>query len=288
MRTTIFRSSIGASSTMGAHAIGRRLARLAIGAAPLALVLASAGAQGPAMPSQSFRLAVRPGEINAAPYIDRDGGPAGAGTLVGTSELSVITDASDREHFELGEDVYITLPVGVIAAVGQRFYTFRLSDSFGEHGQVVVPTGVVVVRTVGEGKQATTARIVQEFSKVARGQGVLALDTSSPLPSGSPAPVENGLNAKVEWVENAAVAPTVQYYVVLSAGERQGVQVGDRFTLYRPLQPAPEYNTTLPPSDIAVAEVVRVTPFGATGLIISQAQPDISPGVAARLTAKMP
>lgn len=273
MRMTIFRSSI---------------ARLAIAAAPMALVLASAGAQGPTMPSRDARSAVRPGEINAAPYIDRDGGPAGAGRLVGTSELSVIIDASEREHFELGEDVYITLPVGVNAAVGQRFFTFRLSDSFGEHGQVVVPTGIVVVRAVGEGNQATTARIVQEFSKVARGQGVLALDTSSPMPSASLAPVENGLNAKVEWIENAAVAPTVQYYVVLSAGERQGVQVGDRFTLYRPLEAVPEYNTALPPSDIAVAEVVHVTPFGSTGLIISQTQPDISPGVVARLTAKMP
>jgi hypothetical protein len=39
---------------------------------------------------------------------------------------------------------------------------------------------------------------------------------------------------------------------------------------------------------IARAQVLRVTPFGATAIIIQQEQPKIEEGTAARVAAKMP
>jgi hypothetical protein len=275
MRTTICRS--------------KRVMPLVLSASAAMLMATAAWAQGPTMASSvsEARPTMHIGEFYAAPYIGRDGGPRGAGVLVGTSEVSRIIEASDRAHYELDEDVYITLPDGVTPTVGQRFYTYTLAQSFGDRGQIVIPTGIVVVRHVGDSGDATTVRIVQEFQPVKRGQSVLPLDTLT-LPAVSPAPTDAGVHASVVWVENESVMPTVQYYVVLDAGEPQGVHIGDKFTLYHPATPDPEHNTVLPATDIGVAQVVRVNEYGSTALVLSETQPAIRPGNAARVTAKMP
>ncbi len=275
MRTTICRS--------------KRMMPLVLSASAAMLMATAAWAQGPTMPSSvsDARPTMHMGELYGAPYIGRDGGPRGAGVLVGTSEVSRIIEASEREHYELNEDVYITIPDGVTPAVGQRFYTYKLGESFGERGQIVVPTGILIVRRVGDGGDATTARIVQEFQPVKRGQRLLPLDTLT-LPTASPTPTDEGVRAKVVWVENESVMPTVQYYVVLDAGAPQGVHLGDRFTLYHPATPDLEHRVTLPATDIGVAQVVRVNEYGSTALVLSETQPAIRPGNAARVTAKMP
>ena len=110
--------------------------------------------------------------------MDRDGGPRGAGTVVGTAEVSGVIEASERgSYYELGEDVYITLPPGTTAAIGDRFFTFALDTSFGRRGQIVVPTGVVQVVRPAAKPEATIARIVQEFSNISLHQGLLPLTT---------------------------------------------------------------------------------------------------------------
>ena len=72
--------------------------------------------------------------------------------------------------------VYIRLPRGAHPEVGQRFYTYTLDESFGDHGQIIVPTGIVLVTHPGTDKVATTARIVQQFAYMQLGQGVLPID----------------------------------------------------------------------------------------------------------------
>jgi len=226
------------------------------------------------------------GEQHEAPYMDRDGGPRGAGTVVGTAEVSGVIEASERELYELGEDVYITLPPGTTAAIGDRFFTFALDTSFGRRGQIVVPTGVVQVVRPAAKPEATIARIVQEFSNISLHQGLLPLTTAPAV--GVLAPVENGLISHVLWVSDDAVLPGLQYYVVLSAGEKEGVHPGDRFTLYRPATQLPESSIVLPPADVAVAEVVHVNAYGSSAIVIKQMQPAIHAGGAARLTARAP
>lgn len=223
----------------------------------------------------------------AAPYIDRDGGPRGAGSVVGSVDLSNVIKAAEREHYDLNEDVYITLPAGVTASVGDRFYTYDLDVSFGERGQLVVPTGMVTVRQPGAGTDATIARVSTLYGELRLGQGVLPLDSVA-MPTAAAQPVEDGPRTQVLWVENREVLPTLQHYVVLGASEKQGLHVGDQIVLYRPRVHLPEQQVTLPESPIATALVVRVTPYSSTATIMSQKQPDIEAGVAARVTAKAP
>ncbi len=226
---------------------------------------------------------IHPGEHNGAPYIDRDGGPKHAGSVVGVADVSNVIQAADREHFALDEDVYITLPLGSAPEVGQRLLVYALGQSLGERGQIVVPTGILTVRVPGSGTVATTARITELFGEVRLGQGVLALDHAV-LPTGQPTAVQNGLQTRVLWVENNQVLPTIGHYVVLDASARQGLRIGDQVTLYRARERLPESTITLPEADIAIATVVRVNSFGATALVLRQDQPAIEAGVPARVT----
>jgi len=227
---------------------------------------------------------MHPGEHYAAPYVDRDGGPPHAGLVLGTTALSNVVDESGRSPYELLEDIYVKMPAGVVPTVGQRLYTYTLGESFGDRGQVVHPTAMLVVREPGTAKVATTARIVQLFGNVNLGQGVLLAEPVV-LPTTAPQPIAAGLVTHVLYVAN--VLPTIRYYVIINASSKQGIHLGDQVTLYRAPVYVPEHDITLPASDIAIAQIVRVNEYGATGMIIHQIEPDITNGVSVRLTAKI-
>ena len=98
-----------------------------------------------------------------------------------------------------------------------------------------------------------------------------------------------GSELHVIWVEHNQVLPTIGYYIVVDGSAKAGVRLGDQVTLYRPRKElqSPDGAITLPESDIAVAQIVRVTPYGASALIIQQDQPAVEAGVAARVTARV-
>jgi hypothetical protein len=223
----------------------------------------------------------------AAPYLDREGGPRGAGVVLGTTAVSNVIDADDRAHFDQNEDLYITMPAGSTPVVGERFYTYALGTSFGDRGQIVIPTGILTVVQPGVGSDATVARITTLFALLDKSQGVLPLDMT-PMPTERPAHVDDGVKTKVLWVEDGVVLPTLQYYVVLEASEKQGVHVGDQITMYRPKLRVPESSVTIPESEIAVADIVRVNGYAATAVIVASTQPNVETGVAAKVTARAP
>jgi hypothetical protein len=202
--------------------------------------------------------------------------------------MSNVIDAADVEHYGLDQELYIRLPRGSHPEVGQRYYTYALDQSFGDHGQIIVPTGIVLVTHPGTDKIATTVRIVQQFAYMQLGQGVLPIDPAI-LPDTRPAPLPGGSELHVVWVEHDQVLPTIGFYIVVDGAAKAGVRIGDQVTLYRPRKElqSPDGAITLPESDIAVAQVVRVTPYGASAVIIHQDQPAVEPGVAARVTARV-
>jgi hypothetical protein len=227
-----------------------------------------------------------PGEHYAAPYVDHDGGPAHAGVVLGTSSLSnVLVDQSGRSPYTLLEDIYVKMPAGVTPVVGQRLYTFSLGDSFGERGQVVRPTGILVVRQPGSAKVATVARIMKMFGNIDLGQGVLPVEPFT-LPTAVPQPIEGGIETHVLFVQH--VLPTIMYYVILDASAKQGIHIGDEVTLYRPPTFVPEHGISLPRADIAVAQIVRVNDFGSSAIVLRQFEPDITSGVSVRVSAREP
>jgi len=73
---------------------------------------------------------------------------------------------------------------------------------------------------------------------------------------------------------------------VLDASARKGTRVGDQFTLVRSRETRPGL-LAIPEEEIAVAQVVRVTPYAATALIVSQDHPAVGRGTRARVSGKM-
>jgi hypothetical protein len=100
------------------------------------------------------------------------------------------------------------------------------------------------------------------------------------LPAGAPV-------AKVRWVVNEPVLPSVQAYIIIDASSRV-VRVGDEFTLFEPRRSGAEGEPTLPETPIGTAQVVRVTPHGTTAVVLRQQYPAIRAGASARVSAKTP
>jgi LysM repeat protein len=230
---------------------------------------------------------IRAGEYYAAPWVDREGGPRGSGRLLGSADLTVAQQSS-RDRMLIGDRVLVTPPAGESTAKGARYLAYELGPTLEGRGQVILPTGILIVEdeSVKPG-EAIHARVLSAHDNVRRGQGLIRVD-SVVLPTQRPTPVElGGVDAKVLWIRGQNVLPSLHQYVVLDRSTHDGIKQGDQFTLIRRAH-RDDTGVRVPNEEIATVQVIRVTPYAATGIIIGQLQPAIREGNDARLTAKMP
>lgn len=228
----------------------------------------------------------REGEVYAAPWVDRVGGPAGQGRLLKRAAESIISQAADRTWLQVQDRAYVRLPAGSGARRGDRYVIIRMGPAVGTDGQMAVPTGIVEVLDDEKG-DVPTVRVVRQFDAITLGQTIIPLQRF-PIPDkATPAEKVLGVRTSVMWVPSEAVLPSVQHYVVLAATLKDGVAIGDEFTLLRP-RVRMDDGSILPEEPIALGQVVRVTDRGTTVILLDQRHPSISVGTSARLTAKMP
>ena len=226
----------------------------------------------------------RRGEIEAAPYADRDGGPKGTGRLISSVDRPGIKTSIVQARYQLNDDLYVELPRGRVARLGDLYMAFVLGPDLGDHGQVVTPTGILRIESVASG-QAPVARIIRQFGEVKLEQRLIPAP-DLPFPRGALAPVIGGQRGKVIYVDGDPVLPSIGHYVLISPNAKDGVRVGDEITF---IDSSTGDDENPAPAVIAgVGQVVRVTPFATTTIIIRQAQPTIREGMPVRLTGKMP
>jgi len=283
-------------ATVKQHAVGNRIVPVdstpAEAAAP-----APAPAPSPTILSRPIlvgndrggRPQVRKGEHDAAPYIDRPGGPRDAGYIIASSEVPGVQVIEARSPYMLDEVLYVKMPTGVTPTPGMHLAIESLGPEFEAYGQVLIPTGEVTVVSPGAPGEATSVRLERQFAEVEPNQLVVPMEAPKYPPVGQRAvAVTDGVKAKVLWVSSNPVEPSLGYFVVLDASERAGVHVGDQFTLLRPRMRDELSGLWLPEQDIATTQVVRVGAHSSTAVVIAQTMPAISAGADARLTAKMP
>jgi LysM repeat protein len=229
----------------------------------------------------------RAGEYYAAPWVDRDGGPGGAGRLVASADLTV-AQQSNRDRLQVGDRVLLTPPAGEHAERGSRYLAFELGPDLPGKGQVVLPTGVIIVEEQSpRDGEALHARVLSAYDNVRIGQGLIRMDSVT-LPTTRPEPVDLGaLDAKVIWLRGDNVLPSLHQYIVLDRSMHDGVKQGDQFTLMKRAHKS-DAGVKIPNEPIATVQVVRVTAYGSTAMIIDQQQPAIREGNDAKLSAKMP
>jgi LysM repeat protein len=231
------------------------------------------------------RPVVRAGEYFAAPFVVRSEGPNDPGEILRSADRTGISRNSERSRFQTRDQVFVELPKGKLPVAGDRYLAYRDGPQLDGLGRVIVPTAVVVVDRASPG-EATLAHIDHLFQEVKVGQQLIPLEEFPMSQIVRPTPVERGPGASVAWVQNEPVLASLHQYLVLDAKERDGVRLGDQFTLYTGREEAA--GTTLTARPIATVQVVRVTSHGTTAMVVGQNQPKIRPGTAARLTAKMP
>lgn len=227
--------------------------------------------------------AVRVGEVEAAPFADREGGPRGAGRLAAAYDRPGIAMEASEQRFHLRDAVFVELPSGSSARVGDRYLAFVRGPSISDDAELMVPTAIVRVEDVQAGR-LTLARIVRQFGEIRLDQFLVPVESAAPAPSMSATPVTDGKTAHVLWVHEDPVLPSVQSYVVLSTESASDVKVGDQFTL---MDATVDATHPAPPVPAAVAQVVRVTPYAITALVVDHEQPTIREGMPVRLTARM-
>ena len=223
------------------------------------------------------------GEIESAPFTDRTGGPSGAGRLAAAYDRPGIEAPDTQRRFQLHDQVFVDLPRTSAGEVGDLLLVYRKGEEINDNAQIMVPTGIVRIDSKVAGQPAL-ASVVRQFGEIRLDQLVTRLPDSRSNP-GSPVAVVSGPSEKVVYIADSPVLPSLQSYVVLTSAAGNGVRVGDLFTLMDesvdPQYPAPSVPA-------AVAEVVKVTPFGLTAILIDHDQPRIRKGMTAKLTARAP
>lgn len=232
------------------------------------------------------RPAYRAGEVAAAPFLTTTDGVPGSGELIGTAEVQSLPRAEvirDR-RIQFREQVSVRPPSGTTLREGDLLLVYRMADSYGAGRRIAVPTGMLRVKATPAGK-VPVAEVIREYEGIIAGQSVVPFERV-PTDTTRPVPVSNGPTTSVLGVQNDRLAPTMQDFVFFPVTAADGVRMGDQITVYRPAEVVA--GRSVPETDIATVTVVRVTPQGTTGMVVSQRSSRIEAGAAARLTARMP
>jgi LysM domain len=228
--------------------------------------------------------AVRPGEALAAPYADREGGPRGAGRLVSSLDRPGIKATLVQERYQLNDDLFLDLPKGSVARLGDNYMSYVLGPDLGDNGQVVIPTGILRIEAITPG-QRPVGRIVRQFGEIKLEEGL----TTAPdiiIPTGVLSAVAGGAHGSVVYVHEEPVLPSIGHYVLISANTTNGVKVGDEVTFIDESSGPAE--GPAPPVIAGAGQVVRVTRFASTVIILRQIQPTIRDGMPVRITGTTP
>lgn len=235
------------------------------------------------------RPTVRLGEVMAAPYVDREGGPRGYGRILKSGDLTGVAQVSERFRFQAYDRIFIDPPVGYVAPEGERYLAIRLGPVLEDQGQIVIPTGVVEVTAAARAGMAATAKVVRSFAGVSATDRLIPMDTAGASTTIRPQRVADGATTTIRWISGQPVLPSVQNFVVLGTSARNGVRMGDEFTVFMPRKKNEDDRFPDDPEIlISKMQVVRSTPYGVTAVIVGQEQPAIREGMSARITAKMP
>lgn len=251
-------------------------------------VFAQPSATGPVETMASIAkppvLTVRPGEYEAAPYMVDPRAHLGAGKLLGAVETLALGLTSDA-GFRLNDRLYLTAPAGSTLRTGDFVLLARVATIIPDIGRVVEPTGIIRIDSAGQSGPAIGS-LMRQFEPVLPGQLVLTPGQDFAATTRRPVPGVYPLSAKLIWIKGSPALPSIQTYVILGASSADGVTPGDQFTLFDEAPNAAVAHT--PPVASGTVTIVRVTPQGATGLIVTETQPHITVGMPTHLTAKMP
>ena len=263
------------------NASGRR-SNLTVFASPLSQTVAT---MTEVAATRARAGSVRRGEVEAAPYTDRQGGPRNAGRLIASIDRPGIKTSMVQQRYQLNDALFVDMPKGFVPRLGDTYMSYVLGPDLGEFGQVVVPTGILRIERMPSG-QRTIARIIRQFGEITLGQEmIVAPDVTFPADVASP--LVGGTTGKVVYVVDEPVLPSIGHYTIISPSSRAGLKVGDEITFIDNTSGVAD-NNAAPPVVAGRGVVVRATQYSTSVIILGQEQPTIRDGTLVRVTARTP
>ncbi len=230
---------------------------------------------------QSYR-AVRAGEYYGASFLT-EGQDLGSGRLLGNVQASNIRRLGTSSSAQLYTEVAIQTRDSL--RTGDLLIAVRRAGELRGYGEVVKPTGLLRVTTVGDNQRAA-ARVVALYGAVSDGQEVLKIPPYDSRMGARPVAVTDGVTGEVIGLANPGDLVHVQSSVFLNRGAEEGVRLGDTFQLLGTDRTRAEFSDQ--PLVQAEAVVINVRPHTATAIIVSLRRPDVRSGSTARQVRRMP
>jgi LysM repeat protein len=242
----------------------------------------------PGVPVVAPKPVVPFGAVVRAPWIERREGPPVWGRIIGSAEVPGIDPARQRGRYQPHDRLLIAPPTGSVAPEHELYLSYRFGPLLEGVGQVIVPTGVVEVIRAPRDGDAAVAQVVRMFSPVEERDRLIPYDSSIMTGTGSPVPIKNGIEGGIRWVVDDPVLPPLDNYLLLTLTAGDGLKPGDELELFKPrIKSTDEGIPNTPEVHIGKAQVVRVTPLGATAMITRLDQPKVDKNTRVRLIARM-
>jgi hypothetical protein len=215
-------------------------------------------------------LPVSSDAVYSAPWlIGLEGDPESDGYIAGFADRGA--RASSIRSFD---QVSISMPAP--ARVGARLQLYRVERVIDGVGQVVVPTGVVTVSTLGDGE--VVGVVTKEYDRIQPGDLVRPLPSYAPQAGMYAQEVSGGSEAMVMGFAGAHVLTDIGHIAFLDLGSDDGVVIGDEFILY---------GDAIPTAMDGSLQVIGVTGTMAAARVLSMADNVFHQGVVVRRAKKM-
>jgi len=243
---------------------------------------------GPISTAADTYRAVRSGEFYAAGFLTENQ-KLPWGEVLGNADVAAPRGVTGTTAV-IYQRVRMRPPRGATYEVGDSLLTAQLTREVSDYGEIVYPTGIVVVTSV-EGRDVEGDVVVQ-FGRVGTGQVALPLEPFKDPGVARPAPVADGVRGTIVAMRDVHEVPKQFDVVFIDLGRNAGVAPGDVFEILPRKDAIPPQGDT--PQTLAEARVVHVRDRSATALVSEiytlgiRTAGQEAVGVPVRLIRKMP
>jgi hypothetical protein len=214
-------------------------------------------------------VAVTRDMVYSAPWLVRTGEePQGMGSVTGFATPG--TRASTIRSFDR---ILIDMPAP--ARVGAELQIFRVTRTIETVGQVVTPTGIVTVESIGG--NGVIGIVTKEYQRIQPGDMVRPAPTYTVQAGRVAREIAGGSEAMIMGVAGRQELNSIGHVAFLDLGSDDGVTIGDEFVLFSSATGARE----------GALQVVGVTPNMASARILSIVDDVFRTGVVVRLARTM-
>ena len=214
-------------------------------------------------------VAVTRDAVYSAPWLIRPGAePESSGHIEGFA-----TPGSRASTIRSFDRIVVTMTAP--ARVGAQLQLFRVMRSIDRVGEVVVPTGIATVESLGG--SGVVAVVTKEYQRIQPGDLVRPVPTFTVQPGRYAEEISGGSEAMVMGAAGRQEVNNLGHIAFLDLGSDDGIVVGDEFVLYGSVAGARE----------GQMQVVGVTPNTASARIVALVDDVFHQGVVVRLARKM-